>query len=98
MTLDEVWKRIEKDGGPSHILMDKDGTTLPTPLALKKNPDLQWDVIYIRNDGWSLGCDFYLSHYAEALHRETWSGVVNRGAKNPRVLDFRLDKKADPPL
>jgi hypothetical protein len=90
MTLEEVWKRIQKDG-PSHILLDKAGTTLPTAQASKKDPDLMWDAIYIRNDGWSLGCDFYLMPTAEELHRDAWIGMVLRGAKKPRVLNFRLD-------
>ena len=82
-TLTDIWKRVQKEG-PSHILLDKSGTVEMTVLATKKNPDLQWDVIYFREDGFTLGCEFYLSQYAEHLH--PWIGVMMRGANGPRQL------------
>jgi len=82
-TLADFWKKIQKEG-PSHVLLDKTGKTEMTQMAVQKNPDLQWDAIYIRADGWSLGCDIYLTQYAEHLH--PWIGVVMRGAKNPKPL------------
>ena len=90
MTLAESWKKIDREG-PSHILLDKAGTVEMTVVAKAGNPDLQWDLIYIRNDGWSLGCDFYLAQYAEALHRADWIGVARRGDKKPRPMNFVLD-------
>jgi hypothetical protein len=92
MTIDDVWKKIQAEGGPSHIVLDAAGTTELREIALKKDPELQWDVIYIRDDGYSYGCDFYLAQHVEALFRDQWIGVVNRGALRPRVMNFRLDK------
>jgi hypothetical protein len=87
MTIDEVWKRLQKEG-PSHLLLDKEGTVQMTQVALKKNPDVRWDLIYIRNDGYTLGCDFYLTQYAEHLHRADWIAVVSRGARTPKLVNF----------
>lgn len=86
MNLLDVWKKIQAQGGPHSVLLNKDGETQMTVLALQKNPDLWWDVIYIRNDGWSLGCDFYLAPYAENLHRCDWVAWIRRGDKAPRPL------------
>ena len=85
MTIDEVWKKIEKEG-PAYVLLDKDSAPEMLVLALKKNPELSWDLIYIRDDGWSLGCDFYLGQHAENLFRDRWVAWVRRGDKKPRPL------------
>src|SRR5213082_2981308 len=90
MTLAEVWKKIEAAGGPHAIMLTRN-TFEALPIALQKNPDLTWDFIYIRNDGWSLGADFYLSHYAEALFAGQWIAVVRRGDKKPRPLRNVVD-------
>lgn len=95
MTIYDIWKKIEAAGGPTAVLLNKEGETKILPIALAQNPDLRWDLIYIRSDGWSLGCEFYLGQYAEHLHRDQWVGIVRRGDKQPKPLHFAVDKPAD---
>lgn len=90
MTLDEVWKQV-RTVGPSHVMLDKEGTTMMREIAVKKNPDLSWDVIYIRDDGYSLGCEFYLSQFAEHLQRDRWIAVMMRGAPKLKMVNFAVD-------
>lgn len=91
VTLADVWRQIQKTG-PSAVLLDAAGTTEMTQLAARKNPDLSWDQIFIRRDGWSLACSLYLAQYAEALHRDEWIAVVRRGDVQPKEVNFALDK------
>lgn len=93
MTLDEIWKRVQVSG-PSHLLLDKEGNIQMTVIQLAKTPDMLWDMVYIRNDGFSLGCDIYLAHYAENLFRNDWIGLVKRGDKKPRPVNFAVDNIA----
>jgi hypothetical protein len=95
MTLADMWKVIQAKG-PHHILLNQAGDTKMTVLALRDDPDLHWDLVYIRNDGWSLGCSYYLGHHAEALHRADWIAVVRRGDKTPRPVQFTVDTVAVP--
>jgi hypothetical protein len=88
MTLDEAWKKIERAGGPASVLIDRNGEQLISAIAKKQGR--QWDVLYIRSDGWSLGCEFYLAQYAEELHREEWIGFMRRGEKVPVARTFLL--------
>jgi hypothetical protein len=84
-TLSDMWKRVQAEG-PSHILLDKNGTVEMTVIVKQKNPDVTWDVIYFRADGYTLGCDIYMAGYAEHLH--DWCGVMMRGAKAPRTMPY----------
>lgn len=88
LTLTDSWKKLQHEG-PSHILLNRAGDTEMMVVAKSHNPDLSWDLVYIRNDGFTLACDFYLAQYAEALHRNDWTAVLMRGELKPRELNFR---------
>jgi hypothetical protein len=87
MTLIDIWKKIEATGGPTAVMLNQTQFEI-LPIAMAKNPDLRWDLIYIRNDGWSLGCDFYHAEYAEKLFKSQWVGLVRRGDTRPRPVHF----------
>jgi hypothetical protein len=90
MTLSDSWKKIQQVGPTALLVTPTDAQ--PTVLVKKANPDVTWDLIYIRRDGWSLGCEFYMAQHAEALHRDDWVALVRRGDIRPKKVNFHLDK------
>lgn len=61
------WAAIEERGP----------TRVATGGATSKAHDNDYiDVIYIRNDGWSLGASMHLRAEAESLWSDRWIGVV----------------------
>lgn len=85
MTLQDAWKHIAVRG-PAAILVDRHGNQMLPDAALKAG--IGWDILYIREDGWSLGASFYLAQYAERLHRDQWIGWMRRGDKKPCSKTF----------
>ena len=88
MTLDDAWKIIAARG-PAEVLVNRQGDTASQDVAIKQHRT-PWDIIYIRDDGWSLGTSFYLAQYAEPMHKSRWIGKMVRGAKKPQAIG--LDK------
>lgn len=85
MTLQDAWKKVQQQGPTTFLIAP--GTTMIWPLA--KRDGKVCDAIFIRDDGWSMGCDFYSVQHAEHMFDDgerKWIGVVYRGQKEPRVI------------
>jgi len=63
---------------PDRILISLEGDAVPPERAVEHG--IPWDVIFIRNDGWSLGASNGLAMAAEALWPEEWVAVIKDGA------------------
>lgn len=85
MTVKDVWKAVVARG-PSSVLMNRSGAQTTAEATLRAGQN--WDIIYFRQDGWSLACSFYLSQYAENLHRAEWIGYIRRGDLEPTAKKF----------
>lgn len=83
MTLQDAWKVILVRG-PSEVMVTRTDTVSPAEAMSKYRTG--WDVIYIRDDGWSLAAPYYFAHYAENLHKGRWIGRVRRGDKSPKEM------------
>ena len=86
MTLDDMWKILLQRGGlPNEVLIDRAGTKLTADQAVKK--DYQWEVIYFREDGYTIAADFYLVPYIKAAFPDAkWVGRIYRGWQKPKPL------------
>jgi hypothetical protein len=55
---------------PTRILLDEHGT------ARRPKPGDRWDVVYVRDDGWSIAARRHLSAAAKALWPDKWVSLV----------------------
>ena len=63
---------------PDRILVSLEGDAVPPERAVERG--IPWDVIFIRDDGWSLGASNNLVLAAEALWSDKWVAVIKDGA------------------
>jgi len=63
--------------GPSRVLIDATGTAVSS-LRARRDHGVEPDVIFIRNDGWSLGAPWHLFGAAEAMWPDQWIGILRR--------------------
>lgn len=57
--------------GPTRVLVSKEGAALPPQQAAVRP-----DVIFIRDDGWSLGAPKALTETAHRMYLDQWIGVM----------------------
>jgi len=67
--------------GPSRVMIDE-YEAKPAKIA-KDMYDQEPVVIFIRNDGWSLGASKKLVHAAERIWRDQWAAVLVRPNEEP---------------
>jgi hypothetical protein len=63
-------------GGPNRVVVDKDGTAC-TPMRAVLDHRVEFDKIFVRDDGWTLGCPHRLSEVAHDLWPDQWIGEVS---------------------
>lgn len=71
--------------GPRRVLVEGGYGELPS--RAKKDYDIEPDIIFIRNDGWSLGAPDHLADNAEKLWAGRWIGVLIRPNTEPISMD-----------
>jgi hypothetical protein len=59
---------------PTRVVINTEGEAVPPERA--EETGIIWDVIYIRNDGWSLGASKELSTVAYNLWPKEWVAVI----------------------
>lgn len=64
-------------GGPDRVVINSEGDGIPPKRAWAQH-GITPDVIFIRDDGWTLGAPAYLEDVAERLWRDQWVGVLRR--------------------
>lgn len=64
--------------GPHRVMVD---AYEATPVARAKERGIAWDVIFIRNDGWSLGATRALEVAAHATWSTDWQARVDVATK-----------------
>jgi hypothetical protein len=98
MTLEAAWKLVQARG-PAVVVVDRTGKTMPYAEAKARGIEMrcgygdqmgsaEWDVLYIRDDGYSVCSSIYLAPYAEDLFKPQWIGMMRRGEKSPRPISF----------
>lgn len=79
---DEVMRR-----GPDRVVINVDGEARPSRIA-REQYGVCPDVIFIRNDGWTLGASSHLEATAKRLWRDQWVGIIRRPETKARPLPF----------
>jgi hypothetical protein len=92
MDLEERGRRALRDG-PTRVVVSKEGEAVPTPRA-RQEFGAEADVIFIRDDGWTLGAPKALVRAAEATWSDLWVGVAV--AKSGRVMTYERWKAGGP--
>ncbi len=59
-----------RDGIPTRLLRDAHGA------ASRPRPGDTWDVVFVRNDGWSLAAPAHLRDAARKLWEREWVEVI----------------------
>jgi hypothetical protein len=59
---------------PTRVVINTEGKAVPPERA--EEMGITWDVIYIRNDGWSLGASEDLAGVAYSLWAKEWVAVI----------------------
>ena len=62
--------------GARRVLIDRDGTMVSPERAFRLQDMRKPDVIFIREDGWTLGAISELAECAEELWRNHWVAVM----------------------
>ncbi len=73
--------------GPTRVVINADAEAISPGRAMVTHGIVS-DVIFIRNDGWSLGAPTDLISVAERTWRELWIVVVNVQTKRWRTYDI----------
>lgn len=63
--------------GPSRVVIDGNATATSPKRALQKG--ISYDVVFIRNDGWTLGAPDTLARCAYLTWPDQWIGVAVEG-------------------
>ena len=59
--------------GPTRVVINSEGDAV-TPERAKRDHDIEPDVIFIRDDGWSLGAPDHLMAIARRMWADEWIG------------------------
>ena len=62
---------------PNRIVINAEGDAVPPDQAIKLG--ITWDVIFVRNDGWSLGAPHHLAEVANSLWVKEWVAQIRDG-------------------
>ena len=84
MNLEEAWKHIQKHG-PTRVLINEEGEAVPPARAMDIPGMKKISVVFIRDDGWSLGAPEHLRHVAEEMWQDQWIGYANYPDEEPTV-------------
>jgi len=61
--------------GPTRVVVSGDGEAKP-PLKAKREDDIEPDIIFIRDDGWSLGAPAVFKEVADGMCAGDWVCVI----------------------
>jgi len=73
----ETWIEVIKEHGPTRVVINENGEAT-TPEAALRDHDLRPDIIYVRDDGWSLGTPAQFDTVASRMWEKEWVGVMWR--------------------
>lgn len=69
-------------GGPNRVIVSADGSAVSSKRAREKF-GVTPDIIFIRDDGWSLGAPKRFADIAEQIWEDKWKGVLLRPLSVP---------------
>lgn len=64
-------------GGPERVVVGPGGTAVSSQRAAK-GFNVKWDVVFIRDDGWTLGASHELAGVAQKMYSGKWLCMFSR--------------------
>ena len=78
--------------GPTRVIVNRDGKGM-TPKRAREFHGITPDIVFIRDDGWSLGAPKRFADIAEKIWENKWKGVLLRPLSNPMTYGEYLRVK-----
>ena len=72
----ETMSQIVNAKGPDRVVIDREGEALP-PERAKRDHNVVPDVVFLRDDGWTLGAPRSLADVARSMWAGDWVGVMD---------------------
>lgn len=83
--------------GPTRVVINEGGEAV-SPARAVETYDVEEDVIFIRDDGWSLGAPSRYEAVAAAMWADCWIGVMRRAADGDGWTTEQCVKKQIMPI
>ena len=77
----ETWIGAIQEAGPDRVVINMEGEAT-TPRRAFEEHHLSPDIIYVRNDGWSLGTPAEFDEVAKRMWEKEWIAVMWRDKPN----------------
>ena len=81
MNIDKAIETI-MNNGPNRIIVDVEGLGVPTDRAIKEYNEFP-DIIFIRDDGWTLGAPARFERVAYEMWKDSWTHFIRRPNVTP---------------
>lgn len=78
------WRRVSVHG-PDRVLVNANGEAVSSVRA-RRIAGVTPDIIFIRDDGWSLGAPAALEAIAYSIWRKEWAAFARRGDLAPSPI------------
>lgn len=72
--------------GPKRVMIDENGTSMP-PETAERVHEIKPEIILVRDDGWSIGCEIYLQNELYELYPDMWIGFMFPGSSELRPME-----------
>lgn len=85
-------KAMENIGqyGTDRVLTSSRGTSVPYSYAVNEF-GIEVELVFIRNDGWTLGCHRTHESVAYGMWTDEWIGVIIKPESEPRTIKEYLE-------
>ncbi len=83
----DIVNKIAKGQGPTRILIGSDGLAVSP-----KRTDIVPDIVFVRDDCWSLGCKFENRNIVESMWKYNWEYVVVLSKIEPTIFEYKIWK------
>lgn len=82
------------NSGPDRVLTTHDGGSVPYKNAIEEY-FIDVDIIFIRNDSWTLGCHRTMVASAYNLWKDEWLAVLIKPMVDPISIEYFLSLSTD---
>lgn len=79
--LEAIKQKLQRSG-PDRVVINREGEAVP-PFRARRDYNIHPDIIFARDDGWTLAAPDSLKDVAEAMWKKEWIGVFLRGSWKP---------------
>lgn len=93
-SVDDAQIRAAMDHGPCRVVIDKEGAAV-TPFLAESRHGVSPDIMFIRDDGWTLGAPLTLESVAFGLWSDKWIGYTYLPKRNFKPIESHPLKRVE---